>query len=60
MFEGIVDFILNGLFGHSESVAIKIYTLLKEILSIDRQMEQLVAISLFESIKKHLTANIIV
>lgn len=60
MFEGIVDFILNGLFGHSDSVTKKIYTLLKEILSIEKEMEQLVAISLFESIKKHLNDKIMV
>ena len=61
MFEGIVDFILNGLFGHSESVTKKIYTLLKEILSIEKnEMEQLVCKSLFNSIKKHLSDKIMV
>jgi hypothetical protein len=60
MFEGIVEFILNGLFGHSDSVTKKIYTLLKEILSIQKEMEQLVAISLFESIKRHLNDKIMV
>jgi len=55
MFEGIIDFVLNGLFGHSENVTNKIYTLLKAMLKIEKQMEEVVSRSLFESIKKNIS-----
>lgn len=58
MFEGIVDFILKGLFGHNDSVTKKIYILLKEILSIEQEMEPLVALRLFNSIQLHLSDKI--
>ena len=57
MFEGIIDFILNGLFGHSENVTNKIYTLLKAMLKIEKQMEDVVSRSLFESIKKNIAES---
>ena len=59
MFEGIIDFILKGLYGHSSKVTEKIYILLKEVLDIEQGMEELVSISLFESIKDQLNEKLI-
>lgn len=59
MFEGIVDFILKGLFGHSTRVTEKIYMLLKDILAIEGGMEEIVSISLFESIKSEINRSLL-
>lgn len=57
MFKGIVDFILKALYGQSESVTQKIYVLLNEILDVEKGMEEVVARSLFESVKSFLNES---
>lgn len=53
MFDGIVQFLINGLYVHSQAVTEKIYSLLGVLLDIKREMAELVSISLYKSIRSN-------